>query len=200
MITIIDYGVGNLGSIENMLNYLGIDSLITSDIKKIENSKKILLPGVGAYDTAMDKLNDLGFTDLIKEKVMQDKTPILGICLGMQLLLEKSEEGKIDGFGFVEGEAIKFKDKKLKIPHMGWNHVDVNKGEIEDNLFTDELRFYFVHSYYAKLKRKEDVWMSTNYGCNFTSAIWKDNIFGVQFHPEKSHKFGMEIFKKFNRI
>lgn len=200
MITIIDYGVGNLGSIESMFNYLGIESITTSNLEDIKIAQKILLPGVGAYDSAMIKLNELGFTELIKEKVLIDKTPILGICLGMQLLLEKSQEGKLNGFGFIKGEAIKFEEKNLKTPHMGWNFVDINKSSAGDFSSLDKPRFYFVHSYYARLKNEDDIWMTSHYGKNFTSAIWKDNIFGVQFHPEKSHKFGMEIFNAFNKI
>lgn len=195
MITIVDYGVGNIGSIENMLKYLNIEFLTSSNPNQIINAHKLILPGVGAYDTAINKLQKAKFFDIIKKKVKEDKTPVLGICLGMQLLLDSSEEGKEAGFGFIEGKAIKFDENKLVIPHMGWNFVKIN--DKYDN--EEDLRFYFVHSYFAKVQNNEDVWMTTDYEGEFVSAIRKDHVFGVQFHPEKSHKFGMKILNEFNK-
>ena len=195
MITIVDYGVGNIGSIENMLKYLNIEFLTSSNPNEIINAHKLILPGVGAYDTAINKLQKGKFFDIIKKKVTEDKTPVLGICLGMQLLLDSSEEGKEAGFGFIKGKAIKFDENKLVIPHMGWNFVKIN--DKYDN--EDDLRFYFVHTYFAKVQNNEDVWMTTDYKGEFVSAIRKDHVFGVQFHPEKSHKFGMKIFNEFNK-
>lgn len=199
MITIINYGMGNLGSVANMIKRIGHNSMITSDIQKIKSAEKIILPGVGAFDKAMEKLDKLNLIEVLNKKALVDKVPILGICLGMQLLSKKSEEGNLSGLGWIDAEIIKFKfeDKKLKIPHMGWNTVDViNKGALFDNL-AESPRFYFVHSYHAKCENKKYIMTITNYGYDYVSSICKDNIYGVQFHPEKSHKFGMKLLKNF---
>ena len=203
MITIIDYGLGNLGSIENMLKYLQINYVTSGERDEISRAEKILLPGVGSYDSAMSKLNEKGFSDIIREKVLKEGVPILGICLGMQLLFNKSTEGQIDGLGLIKGHVTKFnlKDEKLKTPHMGWNSVNLKQNSLYVKDFQNEnIRFYFVHSYYAKVDNQEDEWMTTNYGHDFCSAVRRGSILGVQFHPEKSHKYGMTIFKEFNEI
>ena len=147
----------------------------------------------------MNKLNESGISDALHEKVINQKTPILGICLGMQLMTQRSEEGKLTGLGWFDAEVKKFisTEKKYKIPHMGWNLIDVKK---ESPLFSSEeieRRFYFVHSYFVKSNAKEEVLTETNYINTFASGLAKENIFGLQFHPEKSHKFGMEIIKNF---
>ena len=202
MITIIDYGMGNLGSVKNMFKKIGETALISSDKEDIRNATKILLPGVGAFDNAMKNLDDLGLIEIIKEKVLVDKTPIMGICLGMQLLTRGSEEGKLEGFGFIDAYAKKFDfssfDNSLPIPHMGWNKVFLQK---ESKLLQEgeerENRFYFVHSYAVNCEDREDILTTTNYGYEFVSSFEKNNIIGCQFHPEKSHKFGMKLFKNF---
>ncbi len=201
MITIIDYGMGNLGSIKNMLKKIGIESLITNDINKIDIAEKIILPGVGAFDRAMDNLKSLNLIKVLNKKAFADKVPVLGICLGMQLMANSSEEGKLKGLGWLNANVLKFNiAKTLKIPHMGWN---LAKQQKEHDIFVDmysEARFYFVHSYHFQCNDKNDILASTLYGEDFTSAVCKDNIIGVQFHPEKSHKFGIKLLKNFTEI
>ncbi len=201
MITIIDYGMGNLGSVKNMLKKVGEQSVITSDKDVIKNATKILLPGVGSFDNAVKNLHDLDIFSLLKDKVLEEKIPIMGICLGMQLLTKGSEEGNREGFGFIDAEAKRFNfdniEEKLFIPHMGWNIAKVKK---ESSLFDSskvDPRFYFVHSYAIQCNDSEDILTTTQYGYEFVSGFEKDNIIGFQFHPEKSHKFGMELFKRF---
>jgi len=202
MITIIDYGMGNLGSVKNMFKKIGEESIISSKKEDIEKATKILLPGVGAFDNAMKNLDDLGLIEIINKKVLVEKTPIMGICLGMQLLTKGSEEGQREGFGFIDAYAKRFDfssfDNSLPIPHMGWNKVFLQKksqllqeGEEREN------RFYFVHSFAVNCENREDILTTTNYGYDFVSSFEKNNIIGCQFHPEKSHKFGMKLFKNF---
>ena len=205
MITIIDYEMGNLNSIQNMFTYIGVESKIESDVDKIKNASKILLPGVGSFDTAMKKINENGLKEVLNEKALKEQVPVLGICLGMQLLTNSSEEGILDGLGWVDAKTMSFKsviDKKYRIPHMGWNIVsESNESKLTDGFKDfDETRFYFVHSYFVKVENEKNSILKTDYGLKFDSAIQKDNIFGAQFHPEKSHKFGMNIFKNFAKI
>ena len=203
MITIIDYGMGNLGSIFNMFKKIGVQSNITSDKKEIEKATKILLPGVGSFDAAMSKIKELDFQTLLNYKALEEKIPVLGICLGMQLLTNHSEEGKLPGLGWIPAETIKFKfdaNQNLKIPHMGWNMVQKNEMSKLTDHFEENTRFYFVHSYYVKCRDNNNSILKTNYGLTFDSAIQKDNIYGAQFHPEKSHKFGMKFLKNFSEI
>jgi glutamine amidotransferase len=201
MIVIIDYGMGNLGSIANMFKKVGAESVVTNDVPTIERASKLVLPGVGAFDNGMKKLNDLRLPLVLKKKVTEDKTPVLGICLGMQLLTKGSEEGDLPGLGWIDAETVKFRfdksDTTLKIPHMGWNSVTLkHKSRIFEEM-DEEPRFYFVHSYYVRCNDTSDELATTHYGRDFTSAIKRGNIFGMQFHPEKSHKFGMKVFKNF---
>ena len=200
MITIIDYGMGNLGSVANMIKKVGGKSIITSNKDDIKNAKKILLPGVGAFDSAVKNLKKLHLWDLIKEKVVVEKVPIMGICLGMQLLTKGSEEGELDGFGFIDAYAKRFEFEKedLKIPHMGWNVVNLQKkSKLFEGMEHQENRFYFVHSFAVECKENKDILTTTHYGYDFVSSFEKENIVGCQFHPEKSHKFGMKLFKNF---
>jgi glutamine amidotransferase len=201
MITIVDYGTGNLASIANMLKRIGCASVITSDAGEIARASKLILPGVGAFDTGMRNLINLGLTEVLNRKACEERVPILGICLGMQLFVSSSEEGDLPGLGWIDGRVLKFKpelsDKNLKVPHMSWNQIDVVK---TSRLFADmheDPRFYFVHSYLVQLNRNEDLLARTTYGYPFCSALEKENIAGVQFHPEKSHKFGMKLLKNF---
>lgn len=199
-ICIVDYGLGNVGSILNMLKRIGYLAEITNDVKKIRGAQKIILPGVGAFDSGIKKLKELGLVDDIKECVLVKKVPILGICLGMQLMAIRSEEGKEDGLSLIDAEVIKFNFKEnlaLKVPHMGWNSVEVRKTHPLIEGMEQEMRFYFVHSYYVKCNREEDILTTTKYGISFVSAFANGNILGVQFHPEKSHKFGLQLLKNF---
>lgn len=204
MITIVDYGLGNLGSIKNMLRRIGFASEITSDLEKISLAEKLILPGVGAFDNGMKNIRSKGLEPLLRKKVLEDKVPLLGICLGMQLLCDGSEEGKDPGLGWIPGFARKFKfnsdQKSLKIPHMGWNNVQiVGKSDLVKD-FLPEMRFYFVHSYHVVCKNPENLLLTVDYGGYAAAAIMKDNIFGTQFHPEKSHKFGMQLLKNFAEL
>ena len=203
MITIVDYGMGNLGSVQNMLKRIGVQSQVTGDQHKIEQASKLLLPGVGAFDAAMQKINDTGLRTILDKKVLEEKVPVLGICLGMQLLTDSSEEGKIPGLGWVPAATKKFNFPEgtlLKIPHMGWNTVQiVNSSPLTAN-FSADSRFYFVHSYYVLVNNEADVLATTNFGINFHSIIQHKHIYGAQFHPEKSHKFGMLLLENFARI
>jgi imidazole glycerol-phosphate synthase subunit HisH len=205
MITIVDYGMGNLGSIKNMFKYIGVEVEIESDVDNIKNASKILLPGVGSFDTAMKKINESDLKEVLNEKALKEQVPVLGICLGMQLLTNSSEEGGVEGLGWIPAKTINFKDKidkKYRIPHMGWNIVNKSKESLLTQGFEelDETMFYFVHSYFVKVEDEENSILKSNYGIEFNSAIQKDNIYGAQFHPEKSHKFGMKFFENFARI
>jgi len=202
MITIVDYGMGNLGSIFNMFKRVGVLSKITSELGDIKSAKKLLLPGVGSFDKAMQKINNSKIRDVLDYKVLNEQTPILGICLGMQLLTKSSEEGKEKGLGYIDAHTMKFsfENKNIKVPHMGWNMVLKSKNSLITNGFVNESRFYFVHSYYVKVQNEENSILKTNYGLEFDSAIQRDNIYGAQFHPEKSHKFGMKLFENFAKI
>jgi imidazole glycerol-phosphate synthase subunit HisH len=198
MITIVDYGMGNLGSIENMLNRIKVESIISNETEVIDRAEKLILPGVGAFDHAMSRIGDLGIQEVLDRKVLEEKVPVLGICLGMQLLVERSEEGEMPGLGWIKGEARRFPaDPSLKVPHMGWNLAESSFLSPLAEGFPNETRFYFVHSYYVKVTDPKHSMFKTTYGLQFDSGIRKENIFGAQFHPEKSHRFGISLFKKF---
>ena len=201
MIAILDYGLGNLGSISNMLKVIGEKSKITNDVESIRKSDGIILPGVGAFDAGMSKLNESGLTDVIKEEADKGK-PILGICLGMQLLGNRSEEGSMPGLSLISFECKKFdfEDKSLKIPHMGWDIVDFRKQHPLLEGLTGQQRYYFVHSYYAVCENSDNVLMTCDYGIEFACSVIKNNVMGVQFHPEKSHDFGLALLTNFVKI
>ncbi|MRG87250.1 imidazole glycerol phosphate synthase subunit HisH [Salinibacillus xinjiangensis] len=203
MISIIDYGAGNLKSVNHALNKLGFEAEIISSKEKINQSTALILPGVGAFEDAMNQLRDLDLVDCIKDNVQAGK-PILGICLGMQLFYEKSyENGEWEGLGLLEGEVVRFGDQ-LKVPHMGWNNLipgpnfDAQNGigtGIEQKDYT-----YFVHSYYVKPKNREEVVLGSDYGIEFPAVVQKNNIYGMQFHPEKSSEVGMTLLKNFGEL
>ncbi|MEM8890631.1 MAG: imidazole glycerol phosphate synthase subunit HisH [Bacteroidota bacterium] len=201
MITIIDYGIGNLGSIKNMLKKAGVKSRISSTEEEIADAEKLILPGVGAFDYGMSQLTAATYYETLNKRVLEDKIPVLGICLGAQLLTEGSEEGELSGLGWIKGKTIKFREEKmdnsLKVPHMGWNEVETQK---DSKLFEDmfeEPRFYFVHTYHIKCEEEKDVLVRSTYGYNFIAGVENENVLGVQFHPEKSHKFGLKLLTNF---
>lgn len=197
---IIDYGMGNIGSIRNMLKYVGADFIVSSDAAEVAECDKLILPGVGHFDLAMRNLADLNLVEPLRELVLETRKPILGICLGMQLMCSGSEEGGKRGLGFFDADVRRFTPPPgsgLKVPHMGWSTVEFAAGTQLAEGLHHENRFYFVHSYCVNCNDPADVLGSTRYGQTFVSAIARDNIAGVQFHPEKSHKFGMRMFRNF---
>ncbi len=202
MIVILDYGMGNLGSILNMLKRVGAPAAkISSAPADIESADKIILPGVGAFDTGMQRLRETGLIGLLNEKVVKAKTPTLGVCLGMQLITKVSEEGELPGLGWIDAETIRFRfdphQTGLKVPHMGWNTVNIER---EGTLFKGmqpSPRFYFVHSFHVVAHDPDDILGTTEYGYNFVSAFQHGHIMAAQFHPEKSHKFGMQVYRNF---
>ena len=203
MITIVNYEMGNIGSIVNMFKYLGYNVSISSDPEKLDSATKLILAGVGSFDHAMNNLSNLDIISFLNRKVITEKIPILGICLGMQIFGNNSEEGTIPGLGWIDADIIRFNhnDIKLKVPHMGWNNVKQKKNSALLSNMSDLSRYYFVHSYCMHCNDSKDVLLSTEYyGLSFTSAVQKGNIFGVQFHPEKSHRYGMNILKNFAEL
>jgi glutamine amidotransferase len=198
MITIVDYGMGNLGSICNMLRRIGVAAEVASDPAHLQRAGKILLPGVGAFDSAMQRINDSGLRAVLDYKALQERVPVLGICLGMQLLTRGSEEGRLPGLGWIPAVARRFPDSPgLKVPHMGWNAVQVaNDSPLVSRLDGDS-RYYFVHSYYVHADDRRDSVLTAHYGVTFDAAVAHDNLYGAQFHPEKSHKYGMAFLGNF---
>ncbi|MBL1410345.1 imidazole glycerol phosphate synthase subunit HisH [Sphingobacterium faecale] len=201
MILIFDYGVGNLASIANMLKKVGVKSKISNDEKDLVEADKIILPGVGSFEYGIKKLRSLSSFPRLEHEVIVNKKPLLGICLGAQLLFEESEEGGIEGLSWIKGNVVRFEESKLvnneKVPHMGWNYVTALKDSKLLNGLGDKARFYFVHSYHFKVFNLNDSLLLTEYGYEFVAAVEKDNIMGVQFHPEKSHKFGLKLLHNF---
>ncbi len=201
MIAVIDYGMGNLGSVSKALKTLGAKVKVTDKGSDLKKAAKIVLPGVGAFKDAMDAITRLGLSEALKEAILAKK-PYLGICLGLELLFEDSEEGgKNKGLDILKGAVVRFKDPLLKVPHIGWNQVGEAKltcplfKGIDDGSF-----FYFVHSYYVIPKEKDVVAATTDYGGKFTSMVWRDNIYAVQFHPEKSQENGIRFLENFIKL
>lgn len=204
MIVIVDYGMGNLSSIANMLRKAGSQTVISSDPRDILAAQKLILPGVGAFDSGMKNLSERGLIDPLNRAVCERKVPILGLCLGMQLMTRRSEEGSASGLGWIDAETVRFRfagrSVTPKVPHMGWNTTRVAKGSLLMRELAHDARFYFAHSYYLVCGHDDDVLSRTTYGLGFPSAIERDNVFGVQFHPEKSHRFGLQLLKNFSEM
>lgn len=199
MVGIIDYKVGNLGSIANMIKYVGGESIIVDTIDKFEGCDRLILPGVGAFDAGMKSFNESGLKEEVFRLVKEEKIPLLGICLGAQLLTNSSEEGELSGLCLIDAETKKFEfeNKRILLPHMGWNKIEKKQDHPLLNGLTNDSRFYFVHNFYLKPKFEENILTITNYSFLFSSGIVKDNVAGVQFHPEKSHKFGKTLMENF---
>jgi glutamine amidotransferase len=202
-LVIVDYGMGNLNSVKRTLDRMKINSVISSNPKDILGSDKIILPGVGHFGKAMANLKELDLIDILHEAVLVKKTPILGICLGMQLMTKESEEGNAVGLGWFDAEVVKFRvsDKiRHKIPQIGWNKIQIKKESSLMNSIPELSDFYFVHSYYVKINNQFDILNETHYDFFYPSAIEKGNIFGVQYHPEKSYDVGTRLLKNFNKL
>lgn len=204
MIGIIDYGSGNVHAISNIYKKLNIPHVITADSNELEKASHLILPGVGAFDETMRVLNESGLKNFLNEMVLVKEKPIMGICVGMQLLAERSEEGMLAGFGWIKGQVKKFNPSKLTtkpyLPHLGWNTVSMQNNHAVFNNIDQKQGFYFLHSYYFECASKDDVLGITEYGDSFASAVNRQNIFGMQFHPEKSHQNGIELFRNFAKI
>jgi glutamine amidotransferase len=204
MIAIIDYGSGNVGAIANIYKQLKVPHKITGDPVELAGADRFVLPGVGAFDTTMKYLKDSGMIALLNEQVLVKKKKVLGICVGMQILAQSSEEGVLDGLGWVPGRVKKIDRSRLLkppyLPHMGWNSIQL---KTRSEIFSEvdcEKGFYFLHSYYFDAEHSEDVLATVHYGNDLPCAVYRDNVFGMQFHPEKSHNNGMAIFRNFAEI
>ncbi len=202
MLVIIDFGMGNLRSVLRRVEKLGYQALLTSSTSDIEKADKIILPGVGAYGTGMQNLKERGLIPVLNQKVLKEKTPVLGICLGMQMMTRWGEEGDVNGLGWISADCIRFRfpDDQggyLRIPHMGWNTIERERDDTLLSNVAENERFYFVHSYYVKPNEDAEVVAHTDYGVQFASVIRRDNIFGTQFHPEKSHQAGANLIRSF---
>ena len=203
-IVIFEYGMGNVGSIKNMFKKLGRPATISAEPEVVANATHLLLPGVGAFDHGMTKLRQAPAFEILERKVLEEKTPVIGICLGMQLLTNSSEEGNLPGLGWIDAETRRFQLNSeipehagLKIPHMGWNEVNPKEGEFLYEGYEETPRYYFVHAYHVCCRHEENSIGRTIHGYEYTSSIRKGNVMGVQFHPEKSHRFGLKLLENF---
>lgn len=196
MVAIIDYGMGNVASVQKALNFLNVESVITSEHSVIKDSSIILLPGVGSFAQGMENLKERNLVDLLTEEVMIKQKPFLGICLGMQLIMESGNEPyECKGLGWIEGEVKKFELLDLNIPHMGWNNIQVLNNKYYNNL--ENCDFYFIHSYHVITANDQDIAATVNYGFDVVASVQKNNIFATQFHPEKSQTAGLSLLKTF---
>ena len=202
MITIVDYGMGNLRSVQKAFERIGVQVKISDIADEILSSDKIVLPGVGHFEKGVSNLKERGLFKALNEAVLAKKIPIIGICLGMQLMTEFSEEGNCEGFGWIKGKTQKFcfQGNGLKIPHMGWNNLIITKTDSLYDGITSDNFFYFVHSYYVSCDDENNILAETNYGNKFVSSFQKENIFGCQFHPEKSHDAGLKVLSNFVKL
>lgn len=204
MITIIDYGVGNINAFTNIYRKLGIEIKIATKVSDIDTASKLILPGVGHFDYAMDRFTKSGMREGVTELVMTRQVPIIGICVGMQMLAMSSTEGILPGLGWIDAEVKKIDSSMLKhttrLPHMGWNDIVTEKPNALLRDLEHDARFYFLHSYYFQCNNQSDIIAFSEYGNRFTCAVNHNNIYGVQFHPEKSHHFGIQLLKNFANI
>lgn len=204
MITIIDYGSGNIRAIGNIYDRLKVKYKIAKTPEDVVGAEKLFLPGVGAFDETISMLDKTGFREVLDKEVLHNKVPIIGICVGMQILAEYSEEGSLKGLGYIKGK-VKMLDANLlknkpKLPHMGWNTIEIlKKNSLLDNIDPD-YGFYFLHSYFFECERENDVLTTTHYGMPFASAVNHDNVYGIQFHPEKSHQNGINLLHNFAKL
>lgn len=196
-IGIIDYNIGNLGSVRRMIELSGGESIFIRSSDELLSCDKLVLPGVGAFDHGIQRLREMEYFDELNALVLVDKVPILGICLGMQLMCETSEEGYEIGLGWLNASVERINGINVRLPHMGWNELRILNCNSIIPTDMDHLRYYFVHSYAVRCKNMSDVVATSYYGSEFVSAFQKENIYGVQFHPEKSHRFGRQLFEKF---
>lgn len=201
MIVIVDYGMGNLRSIAKKLEMIKVKAIISSQPEDIRRASKLILPGVGHFGQGIKNIKESGLLPLLNKKVLEDKTPILGVCLGMQLFADSSEEGNASGLGWVHGKVVRFNFEalpgKLSIPHVGWNTIDIHRESILLKNIDPKTRFYFTHSYHYQGLDPACVVATTPYGYDFPTVIQQNNVYGTQFHPEKSHLIGLEIYKNF---
>lgn len=199
MIVIVDYGLGNPPSVRNMLRKAGHDAQVSADPAVLRSASRLILPGVGAFDHGMQNLEDRGLIPILNEAVIERKTPFLGICLGMQLMSRGSEEGVKRGLGWLAADTVRFKFplSDLRVPHMGWNTVNRARDSFLTRAMPDDARFYFVHSFHVRFEDPGDVALVANYGGAVVAAASRGNVAGTQFHPEKSHKFGLALLKAF---
>jgi len=204
MIAIIDYGLGNVLAFVNVYNRLNIPVAVASSASDLANVTKLILPGVGSFDHAMHLFDTSGMRQPVEQLVLQNAIPVLGICVGMQMLANSSDEGALPGLGWIDGKVKKFAPSAMplgtNLPHMGWNDV---RPVVDGGLFKgmeQDARFYFLHSYYFECHQQPNILAFTDYGGNFNCAVRRDNVYGVQFHPEKSHYFGAKLLKNFSDI
>jgi imidazole glycerol-phosphate synthase subunit HisH len=206
VIAIVDYGSGNIKAIANIYHRLSIPAFVASTPGDLERATRIILPGVGAFDQAMQHLDDSGLRAALNKRVLEDRVPFLGICVGMQLLARRSDEGKLPGLGWIDADVRRFDDsqfhQRTHLPHMGWNDVEGTRGHplLAGLAEAGDTSFYFLHSYYIACDRKEDILAETEYGGRFHAAVQSRNIHGVQFHPEKSHQNGVRMLKNFAEL